>query len=529
MFKRIYSLNIISFIFFLSFSVNGQNAGVIHYDQGAAEKYWLLNPLSSDKTYLLNNCGEIINEWQSIYDRTLTNHLDSDGSLWRSGGIASSTFLAGGISGAIEKFDWQGNLLWTFKLANDSLHIHHDFEVLPNGHFLVVAWELVNSDDLIGFGREMPPNGFQYFYSEQILEINPDNNFEVVWTWRALDHYVQDKDSLLLNYGTPATNPSKLDINLNDFDVSNYLDWLHINSIDYNEEEDLIVASCHGIDEIIILDHSTTKGDIIYRWGHPNNFEVSGDRTLFKQHDVQWIEDSETNEYNIMYFNNGRIEGSLRYSSVEEIKLNRNSNGLVDFDILSDPISDIIWSYNLEGDKDLYSKRMSGVVRLNNGHTLICEADNGRIIEVDPSGHLYWSYVNPVGNNRIFSVDEQPFSNVVFNVAAYDESYFDFLIKNPNFPEKIERDPLPCTLLSNVDRTDEELIEVSIFNGDLILLNAANSEMFMTDLFGKMVLGKTKILDRYDIIDLNYLPQGTYVVICQKDNKTYVFKVIMQN
>ncbi len=69
-------------------------------------------------------------------------------------------------------------------------------------------------------------------------------------------------------------------------------DWLHTNSVDYNEEFDQIVVSVRHFSEIWVIDHSTTTaeaaghsggnsgkgGDLLYRWGNPEAYRSRGRR-----------------------------------------------------------------------------------------------------------------------------------------------------------------------------------------------------------------------------------------------------------
>jgi hypothetical protein len=78
---------------------------------------------------------------------------------------------------------------------------------------------------------------------------------------------------------------------------------------------------------------------------------------------------------NILIFDNGTYRG---YSKAVEV----------------DPETDeIVWEYE-DGD-NFYSPFRSGVQRLPNGNTLICESDSGRIFEVTPEGEVVWDYWSP--------------------------------------------------------------------------------------------------------------------------------------
>ena len=179
-------------------------------------------------------------------------------------------------------------------MYSDSLLSHHDIEVLPNGNILILAAEVKTASEAISNGSSINDSR----YSEMIIELNPNTN-QVVWEWHAWDHLVQDIDSNLLNYGTISSSPNKININYGD---GSDPDWLHANSIDYNEELDQIISLIFLLSENLIIDHSTTTleastssggnsgqgGDILYRWGNPQAYNQgdSLDQVFEYQHDA---------------------------------------------------------------------------------------------------------------------------------------------------------------------------------------------------------------------------------------------------
>lgn len=54
-----------------------------------------------------------------------------------------------------------------------------------------------------------------------------------------------------------------------------------------------------------------------------------------------------------------------------------------------------VWTYQGAEPDDFYSKWCGAVQRLDNGHTLITETNNGRTFEVTPNGDLVWEFINP--------------------------------------------------------------------------------------------------------------------------------------
>ena len=257
-----------------------------------------------------------------------------------------------------------------------------------------------------------------------------------------MDHIVQNTDPNKDDFGDPFDSPRKFDINLNATIVHNAVDWLHINSVEYNSELNLIALSCNAIDEWILIDASTSLseaassqggqyghgGDILFRWGNPANFmeSASDERKLFKQHDVRVHPLSDGN-LAFSWFNNGRRKDNLNYSTVDFIDFKRPASVLIEsIDDIDLQITDPTWSFNSDADQQLYSKRMSSAKAFE-GHWLVCSSDNGHILEIDQNGEVVWEYINPVGPNQIFAQGDIPVANVLFHANAYSSNYSQLL------------------------------------------------------------------------------------------------------
>jgi hypothetical protein len=153
-----------------------------------------------------------------------------------------------------------------------------------------------------------------------------------VWEWHVWDHLIQDFDTNQANFGVVADHPEWVDIN---FGRDGRADWLHANSIDYNEKFDQILFCAPWVDEIWIIDHSTTTaeaaghtggnsgkgGDLLYRWGNPQAYDrgTVADQRFFRQHGAHWIPEGTARWRNILVFNNGSGRPEGNYSTVEEI------------------------------------------------------------------------------------------------------------------------------------------------------------------------------------------------------------------
>ena len=114
-------------------------------------------------------------------------------------------------------------------------------------------------------------------------------------------------------------------------------DWMHTNSIDYNEELDQIMLSVPHFGEFWIIDHSTTTeeavghsggnsgmgGDLLFRWGNPRTYKNGNedDQKLFFQHDAQWNDNFLSSDHtyygSVSVFNN---RAGAQYSTVNILK-----------------------------------------------------------------------------------------------------------------------------------------------------------------------------------------------------------------
>lgn len=375
--------------------------------------YVLIEPLMVKESTLIDNNGEVVATIESDYSIEFSRFLP-DGNRFVSTHVHTDTFggggRAGGRRGCLEEYSADGELLWRLGLATDEYLQHHDAVKLPNGNVLTIVWEDISTDEAIVMGRDpdvVAANG-QLWY-DGIIEVNP-YTAEIVWEWSARHHLVQDFDPGRMNYGVVEDHPELLDINktLPNADGSAGDDWTHVNALDYNAELDLIVFSSNYLSEVYVIDHSTTPweaaghsggrhgkgGDFLYRWGNPANYNRGGaeHRTLFNQHDIQWIKEGLPGAGNFLVYNNG--DARLRpYTTVLEFSPEMNADGSF---LLNDgqPFSPdvVVWEYDPEPPERFYSFFISGAQRLPNGNTIITQGAGAKIREVTSDGEIVWEY-----------------------------------------------------------------------------------------------------------------------------------------
>ncbi|MEE9190924.1 MAG: aryl-sulfate sulfotransferase [Candidatus Neomarinimicrobiota bacterium] len=429
----IYNL-IRTLFFFSSILISQQTVGLIYNDTTAAYNgYTLFAPQSSLSTFLIDNEGRLVNRWESEYVPGLSAYFLEDGYLLRSAAVEDPDGVDG-RTGGFQKFDWENNLVWEFYYGTQ----HHDIEQLPNGNVLLIVNDTKLKNAAIQAGRNPDSIAGNNIRSLSILEVSQtgQETGEIVWQWNAWDHLIQDFDNLKDNYGIVAEHPELIDIN---FASGGAQDWLHTNSISYNNELDQILVSNRNTNEIWIIDHSITTweaatheggnngkgGDLLYRWGNPVAYKTGtdDDRKLYGQHDAHWIETGLPGASNILIFSNGFSERG--YSTVDEIEPPINVNGYYEllYGAAYQPF-DQTWVYTANTPEDFNSPRYGGSQRLPNGNTLICNSDGGEFFEVTSEKEIVWKYINPVSRDRIYYQGETEIDhNHVFRCYRYDEHY----------------------------------------------------------------------------------------------------------
>lgn len=548
------------FLGFLFSSINGTSqttVGLFTNTPNAYNGYTLFAPMNTTTTYLIDNCGEVVNSWQSNYRPGNSAYLLEDGSLLRTARVVSTVFSGGGIGGRIERFDWNGTLTWSYEIATSQHHQHHDIAYLPNGNILVLAWDYQSNNDAISQGRN-PSTIINGVWGEKVMELQPvgTDSAIVVWEWRLFDHLVQDFDVTKANYGIVSQHPELMDFNY----VNNggggpgsQSDWVHANAINYNPQLDQIVISCRNFDEFWVIDHSTTTaeaathtggnsgkgGDFLYRWGNPMTYDrgTPADQRLFKQHDAQWIEQGLYEEGKFLVFNNGvnRV-GVGNYSSVETITPPVDANGNYSIDTIQPFIpTEPDWIYTGSPTFDFYSSFISGAQRLPNSNTLICEGDDGRLFEVDTLGTIVWEYINPAALGGPVSQGNSPGNNTVFRAYRYSTTYPAFIGKTltPNGPIELNPTPSNCQIYlptHNINKLEGVSILGNPVEDVLKIKNLTSKELSITllEVSGREVrsLQSNNYITNIPVSDL---AKGIYILkIYHKEDQQFLIKKILK-
>jgi hypothetical protein len=443
-------------------SAQEQTVGLFTASAVAQPGLTLVSTLFGHDAWLLDNAGQVVNSWTSGHVGAGAAYLLDNGGLVRSG-IAYRNAHVGKMSapagGLIEEFDWEGDLVWSFRYIGEDYSQHHDFCVMPNGNLLLVAWEYKTPQEASLAGRSpafIPTKGLLVDYVVEVQKTGP-NSGQVVWEWHAWDHLVQDENPALPNYGQASSRPERINVNAVGALVKDTgkidSDWTHVNGIDYNAQTDQIMLSVHTQSEVWIIDHGTTTaeaagstggkaghgGDLLYRFGNPQTYDAgtAADQTLHGQHDAQWIADGLPGAGNALVFDNGWQSPDGEYSHVLELALpvdedgayRRNPDG-------SFAAPEVVWSYPDGNAPGFYSAYVSGAQRLENGDTLVTLGATGTLLEITPAGETVWRYVNPDTDQGLLRQGESAeavglgYANNVFRATRYAYDFEGFAGKN---------------------------------------------------------------------------------------------------
>jgi len=363
------------------------------------EGFTLFSVNNTTRSYVVDMDHIIVHSWTHNKRGGYCSYLLNNGNILRPCESTGSPLNGGAASGILQEIEPDGTIAWQYTYSSATYRTHHDIEPLPNGNVLQIAWERKTAQEAIQAGL----NHYAEIWPDHIIEVEKTGptSGTIVWEWHAWDHLIQDYDPTKNNYGVVAEHPELIDINLGGGGMGGG-DWMHTNGISYNPEWDQIVISCHNMNEIYVIDHSTTTaeaashsggnsgkgGDILYRWGKPSNYDASGSQYFFVVHCAYWVPAGSPGAGNIMAFNNRTGMGT---SIVAEIVPAADPQGQYTPTVPGVPYGPAAptWTYTATG---FYSAHLGGCQRLPNGNTLVIESLDGFMFEVNPSGTREWTF-----------------------------------------------------------------------------------------------------------------------------------------
>ena len=521
--------------------LEAQTVGFISGTDEVQPGYTLFAPISTGETYLIDECGQKINEWSVDGNAGLMARLTDEGSLIYCRRTGSDFFAAGGIGGQVIALAWNGMLQYILPLADEEFHQHHDINILPNGNLLLVGWEYISAQEAKAQGRSIVNEGG--IWSEKIREIKPNGGIdpEVVWEWRVWDHLIQSVSDTFPNYGFAVENPHRIDLNFTNGITPSVQDWLHVNAVDYNEELDQIIVNCRNFSEFWVIDHSTSTeeaagtaggnfgkgGDILFRWGNPGSYGAGSDneRAFYAQHDAHWLPAGSDDYGKIAVFNNGLGRPDGLYSTIDFVEPVIENNAYQFIGNRFAPLDVEIFYGGPEGDDQyIFSSRISGSQRLENGNTLICLGQLGEFIEINADKEIVWDYINPAGNVITTQGDPPNGANNVFQAVKYEYDFAGFEGKNMEPGNRIELEPIDnCELILNTEIAENYDIDIltNVVQSQINIISSSSTN-YRFQLFnssGILINSSADEIRGNTIIELSNQPIGMYVLVLFNDQK----------
>ncbi len=376
---------LLNFLFIFFLSVQAQQWGdYTYYSTSGSSLGYLVD--TNGTTYHTYNFASNAKTGYSAY-------VIPGGTVVRTVSRTGNSFNGGGMTGQIQKVDWNNNIIWDFVYSTTQYCAHHDITPLPNGNVLIIAYELKTPAEATAAGSSMAIT----IWSEKVIEVQPTglNTGDIVWEWHVWDHLVQNVDSTKANYQTSIIDHPEL-LNIN---YGTKKDWMHMNGIDYNPLLDQIVVSSHYLNEMYVIDHSTTSaeaaghtggrsgkgGDFLYRWGNPAAYQAPGTTNFNVIHDSHWVPMDCPRANSLVGYNNDGI--SANQSCVDIFYPPYDGyNYLHTAGTAYDPVT-YDWRHACNG----HNHDLGNSQQLPNGNMLVCVAQSGYIYEIDSNQNILWS------------------------------------------------------------------------------------------------------------------------------------------
>lgn len=246
----------------------------------------------------------------------------------------------------LQRYDWNGNLLWERRLP-----VHHDVELAPDGTLLALAFLRRSVPDLI---PEIPVR------DDRILRLDTDGN--VLEDYSLLDAIGRGRDRFPLGRVQPSPGP----------DGAPQLDLLHANSLEWVVQPGEFADAVSGEKGAILVCFRHQNRVAIFDWAARRAVWSWGKGELSGPHDAQLLPDG-----HVLIFDNG-----IRQQRSRLLEVDPATGG-------------IVWEYQADPPGGFYTLSKGSIQRLPNGNTLAAESDSGRAFEVTPTGEVVWEFLCP--------------------------------------------------------------------------------------------------------------------------------------
>jgi hypothetical protein len=275
---------------------------------------------------------------------TVLWHLEHTGLL-----VTETDLFPGGdvlvqVGPVVSRLDRKGDVV----IYLDQYFLHHDIDVLPWGNLIAITSRSVKDK------QEFPTD---LYSREDIVEVVPETG-EIVWR-------LAFEDLLPTSEICPACITTG---------VVGGQDWIHLNALDYDLDEEALYVSVRNSNRIYKL--SFPLGEVDWIMGDGGDF---GQDLFDHQHNPYRIAPN-----TFLVFDNGLHSDPLTPDRSRVIEIEYDPSSLS---------SRIVWQY--DGPPSFYSEAQGDASRLPNGNTLIVDSAGPRILEITRQGLPVWELTLP--------------------------------------------------------------------------------------------------------------------------------------
>lgn len=324
--------------------------GVVRYDHERVRPGYNLYADGDDQVFLIDMEGQRVHTWRLPENRERTTFAEL---------LADDTLAVVSNYQLLTRLDQDSNILWEL-----DLRAHHDVAQRPDGTLIVPyrQQELFN-------GRKVRFDGLAWVSLEG----------KILSRWYTFEHLAE----LAPHYEASRLDEPPAEGEAEKTPGERVPDYHHLNTIEVLPETELgrtdarfragnLLLCFRNLSTILILDQDTLG--VTWSWGND---------TLEGAHMPTMLPSG-----NILVYDNGVRRHFTRILELEP------TSGRV------------VWKYEGKPPESFYSELRGSAQRLENGNTLVCEADRGHVIEVSPDGEILWEFWNPDiqegGRKRIY-------------------------------------------------------------------------------------------------------------------------------
>jgi hypothetical protein len=282
----------------------------------------------------------------------------------------------------------------------------HEFQILPNGHFLMFGLEYVTMD-LSAYAWFKPAGTHGSTTASVICNViqEQDSNKNVVFEWHAKDYFsFTDADS------TWFSNPD-------------LVDWTHSNAIEPDDDGNILLSSRY-FNEITKINR--TDSSIMWRMGGVQNQFTFINETVsfYGQHDIRRIANGD-----ITFFDNGYRVPAAPFHGCRAVEYQLDE---------VNKIATLVWKYVY--DSTMYTRATGNVQRLPNGNTLvnygIISKNNVTFVVVDSLKNKKFelSFDDTMSSYRAYNFQQLPWMFHRPVITCFDSAGVSYLDAGPGYP-----------------------------------------------------------------------------------------------